>query len=182
MPEQFDFFSQLENPTLDQLLTSDQIYESGDLELILRIGEDHRLDYKSARRQPKGFAKELSAFGNGPSHMGGVIVVGVEKDARVTGCNFLDEIALQKIESFGATHCEGGRFEYKIISCKNEKGNDDFLILCKVNYIPDRLVILSDGKAFQRFSHESKKISDEVKNEIRIAKGERSFDQETSRL
>jgi hypothetical protein len=71
MADQLDFFSILENPTVEQLLTPDQVYETDDIDLILRLGEDHRLDYKSARRQPKDFARELSAFGNGPSHMGG---------------------------------------------------------------------------------------------------------------
>ena len=53
-----------------------------------------------------------------------------------------------------------------------------FVVLVRVFYSPDRLVSLSDGTAYKRISHESKKISDEEKNEIRVAKGERSFEQE----
>ena len=94
MGEQLDFFTQLEKPTLDQLLTPDEIFDSGDIGLILRLGEDHRLDYKSARRAPKDFAKELSAFGNGPSHFGGVVVVGVEKNL---GSGPINSLALEAI-------------------------------------------------------------------------------------
>lgn len=180
--KQLDFFSKLENPTLEQLLTPEQIYESEDLSLILSIGEDHRLDYKSAQRQSKDFAKELSAFGNGPSHLGGVIIAGVEKDRSVSGCKLLNEAGLQRLESFGSTHCEGGKFEYKRLPCKNKKVLDDFVVVCRVHYVPDRLVTLSDGTAYQRISPESKRLSEEAKNEIRIAKGERSFELEISRL
>jgi len=180
--EQLNFFSKLDNPTLEQLLTPDQIYESNDVGLLLKLGEDHRLDYKSARRQPKDFAKELSAFGNGPSHFGGVIAAGVENDGTITGCKFLDESGLQRLEAFGSTHCSSGRFESRRVPCKNSKGEDDFLIFCRVFYVPDRLVALNDGTAFHRVSHETKKLDDDAKNELRVAKGERSFEQEVSRL
>lgn len=182
MGEQLDFFSRLDNPTLEQLLTPDQIYESDDVALLVSLGEDHRLDYKSAQKQPKEFARQLSAFGNGPSHMGGVIAAGIEKDGKITGCKYLAEAGLQKLESFGSDSCTSGRFESRRVYCKNYKGEDDFIILCRIFYVPDRLVTLSDGTAFQRISHESKKLGDEEKNEIRIAKGERSYEQEVSRL
>lgn len=182
MAKQLDFFAKLDNPTLEQLLTPDQIYESDDIALLLRIGEDHRLDYKSAKRQPKDFAKELSAFGNGPSHLGGVIAAGIEKDGKISGCKYLDESGLQRLEAFGSSNCESGRFEYRRVTCTNHKGEEDFIVLCRIFYVPERLVSLSDGTAFQRVSHETKKLSDESKNEIRIAKGERSFEQEVSRL
>lgn len=182
MGEQLDFFTQLEKPTLDQLLTPDEIFESGDVGLILRLGEDHRLDYKSARRAPRDFAKELSAFGNGPSHFGGVVVVGVEKNLDVTGCKLLSEAQLQELEKFGVDHAEGGRVVTKRIACKNKNGEDDFLILGRIYYNPERLVTLTNGKAYQRISHESKQLGDEARSEIRIAKGERVFEQETARL
>lgn len=180
--EQLDFFAVLENPSLEQLLSPDQIYESSDIDLILKIGEDHRLDYKSAKRQPKDFAKELSAFGNGPSHLGGVVVVGVENDRTVTGCKFLGESALNRLEDFGGSHCEGGHFEYKRIPCQNRNGEDDFVIACRIFYVANRLVCLSDGSAYQRISDKSKKLSDDQKMEIKIAKGERSFELEVCRL
>ena len=182
MREQLDFFSKLDNPTLEQLLTPDQIYESDDIALLISLGEDHRLDYKSAQKQPKEFARQLSAFGNGPSHLGGLIAIGIEKDGKITGCKFLSEAGLQKLEAFGSDYCESGRFESRRVPCKNHKGEDDFVVLCRIHYVPERLVALSDGTAFQRISHESKKLSDEEKNEIRIAKGERSYDQEVTRL
>lgn len=180
--QQLNFFSKLDNPTLEQLLTPDQIYESDDITTLLTLGEDHRLDYKSAQKQPKEFARQLSAFGNGPSHLGGVIAVGIEKDGKITGCKFLDEAGLQKLEGFGATSCESGRFESRRVECKNHKGENDFVILCRIHYVPERLVLLSDGTAYQRISHETKKLSDEEKNEIRIAKGERAYELEVSRL
>lgn len=182
MADQLDFFTQLERPTLEQLLTPEQIFEVEDVDLLLRLGEDHRLDYKSARRNPSDFAKELSAFGNGPSHHGGVVAIGIEKDLRITGCKHLDEQALQRLEGFGLGQSEGGRVTTKRIACKNTNGEDDFIILGRVLYNPERLVTLTSGKAYQRISHECKQLSDEAKNEIRIAKGERSFEQETSRL
>jgi ATP-dependent DNA helicase RecG len=144
------------------------------------VGEDHRLDYKSAKRQAKDFAKELSAFGNGPSHFGGVVVIGVEKDGTVSGCRGVGEAKVRELEAFGASGCEGGRFETKRMQCLNHKGEDDFIILARVYYVPERLVTLGNGEAYKRVSDESKRLDEEEKNEIRIAKGERAFEQETA--
>lgn len=114
--------------------------------------------------------------------MGGVVVIGVEKDGQVAGCKNLEDAQLQRLESFSGANCESGRFHTKRISCINSIGEQDFLILARIQYVPERLVTLTDGTAFKRVSHESKKISDEEKAEIRIAKGERSFEQETCGL
>lgn len=180
--DQLDFFAKLENPSVDQLLTPDQIYEAEDLELAIRLGEDHRIDRKSARRQSKDFAKELSGFGNGPSHHGGVVLIGVEDDGTITGCTSQGPEKINKLETFSGNSGESARFETKRVQCINIKGEPDFVIFARVFFVPERLVSLSDGSAFKRVGDQTKKLTDEEKNEIKIAKGERSFELETCAL
>lgn len=60
----------------------------------------------------------------------------------------------------------------------NAKGEDDFVVAIRVSYIDDKVVQLTDGTAYERLGHETIKLSEEKKQEKRIDKGERSFEQE----
>ena len=172
----------MEKPRLDALFKPDQIYESDDGAFISRLTEDTRFDRKSGRVDGNGLAICLSAFGNGPAVEGGVIAVGIEKDGRVTGCKSLSEGKLQEIETAGRDRCPDGRFATRRINVLNERGEDDFLILIRVYYVEGRLVSLTNDEAYCRQGDKSRRLTDSEKQEIRISKGERSFELETSTL
>ena len=167
---------------MDALFKPDQIYESDDGAFITRLTEDTRFDRKSGRVDANGLAVCLSSFGNGPAVEGGVIAVGIEKDGRVTGCKHLSEGKLQEIESAGRDKCPDGRFTTRRVSVKNAHGNDDFLVLIRIYYVESRLVSLTNDEAFCRQGDKSRRLTDSEKQEIRISKGERSFELETSTL
>lgn len=168
----------LEKPPIEALYSPDQIFATEDFSLLSRLTEDPRFDRKSARVQPKELAKYLSGFGNGPGVDGGVLAVGVEKDGTISGCSHLGQDRLSELERAGSDHCPDGRYETRRIPAKNDKGEDDFLILIRIRYVEGKLVELAGGDAFERVGDECKRITDSKKQEIRIDKGERSFEQE----
>ncbi|USU05307.1 hypothetical protein NF701_00425 [Sphingomonadaceae bacterium OTU29THOMA1] len=180
--DQLSFLDLLEKPRLDALFKPDQIFESDDPAFICRLTEDTRFDRKSGRIDANGLAVCLSAFGNGPAVEGGVVAVGIEKDGRVTGCKRLAEHKLQEIESGGRDNCPDGRFETRRVDILNESGEDDFLILIRIYYVESRLVSLTNDQAYIRQADKSRRLTDAEKQEIRISKGERSFELEATTL
>ena len=182
MAEQLSLLELLERPTLDALFKPDQIFASNDGAFICRLTEDTRFDRKSGKVERIGLAQCLSAFGNGPAVEGGVVAVGIEKNGKVTGCSHLSEGRLQEIETAGYEMCPDGRFETRRISVENFERQADFLVLIRIYYVESRLVKLTNGEAYCRQSDRSRKLSDAEKEEIRISKGERSFELEACTL
>lgn len=180
--EQLSLLQLLERPSLQALIKPDQIFELDDLELLVRLTEDTRFDRKSSKIDRPGLAQCLSAFGNGPAVEGGVVAVGIEKDGRVTGCKRADETHLQEIETAGRDMCPDGRFQTRKVGIINHKGEDDFLVLIRMFYVESRLVKLTNGQSFCRESDHCRRLSDAKNEEIRISKGERTFELEPCTL
>lgn len=178
MSDQLSLLDLLDRPSVEGLFKPDQIFETDDYTLFSRLPEDDRFDRKSGRVDSKGLGTCLSSFGNGPSIFGGVIAVGVENDRTISGCKALSETQLQTIESAGRDHCPDGRFRTRRIAAKNAKGEDDFVILIRMYYVEDRLVSLTNGDAFIREADDNRRLTEHQKQEIRIDKGERSFELE----
>lgn len=176
--EQLSLLDLLERPPIEALYSAEQIYDSTDFKLFSRLTEDHRFDRKSAKAQPKELAKYLSGFGNGPSVEGGVLAIGIEQDGSVTGCKSLGQDRLSELEKLGSDHCPDGRFETRRLEAINKNGQVDFIVIARIKYVDGKLVELSNGDAYERIGDECKKINDIKKQEIRIDKGERSFEQE----
>jgi ATP-dependent DNA helicase RecG len=183
---QLDMFGMLGGskapPTIDPLLTPEQIFEAEDQELYCRLTEDDRFDRKSSKIQAKDLGPVLSAMSNGPSVKGGVVVIGIDNKCRLEGCSSMSEDRLQAIEAAAAVYCPAARVNQKRIRITKENGNVDFLILMLVKYSHERLIELSDGLDFERIADSSKEIDDVRKQQIRIDKGERSFELEVVNL
>lgn len=182
MFEQLSLFDILDRPPLEAMFKPDQIYESNDPGLFARLTEDPRFDRKSASTDARTLAKYLSAFGNGPSPEGGVLAIGLEKDGSISGCKRLSESQLSDVESCGSEHCPDGRFQVRRLAVTNAAGDHDFIVLVRIEFVEHRLVQLHNGDAYERLGDECKRLTDEKKQEIKIDKGERSFEQEPSGL
>lgn len=182
MVSQLSLLDLLDRPPIEALYKPDQIYESDEPGLFVRLTEDPRFDRKSGSSDGKALAKYLSAFGNGPSIDGGVLAIGIEKDGTITGCKHLSQKSLSEAESCGHNYCPDGRFVSRRLAVKNAKGDDDFIILARIDYVEGKVVQLHDGTAWERLGDECKKLTEEKKQEKRIDKGERSFEQESSGL
>ncbi|BAV63743.1 ATP dependent DNA helicase RecG [Sphingobium cloacae] len=175
---QLSLLDLLDRPPIEALYKPDQIYESDDPSLFARLTEDARFDRKAGNTDARVFAKYLSAFGNGPSVDGGVLAIGVENDGTLSGCKHLSQDQLSGAESMGHTFCPDGRFVTRRLHIKNKKGEDDFIVLARINYVDDKVVQLTDGTAYERLGQDCRKLTEEKKQEKRIDKGERSFEQE----
>lgn len=171
------------HPPLDELLTPDQIYESSDPAIFVRLAEDDRFDRKSSRTPPNGLGSVFSAFSNGPSTRGGVVVFGINDKSRdVDGCLRLSEDRIQAIESASMVFCPGARVVSRRVRATNLDGRDDFIILFRVHYVHDRLIATSDGKAYERLGDKTREIDDVRKQQLRVDKGERPFEVEACTL
>lgn len=178
MTKQPTLFDAIEKESIEGLYSVDQIYESTDGHLFSRLTEDHRFDRKRANIDSKKMAVMLSSFGNGPSVHGGVIAMGVENDGSISGCKHLSELDIQKVEKFGSDICPDGRFSTQRLEVTNKDGDDDFIILVRIRYVEGRLVTLTNGNAYIRVGDTDKVVDDARREEIRIDKGERSFELE----
>lgn len=178
MAHQLDFLEILERPSLEQLLKPDEIFNSNDASFLTTLPESTVFDRKSPRIQSQQLAECLSAFGNGPAVQGGVVAIGIENNGRVTGCKDVSESKLQAIEYMGRDHCPDGKFSTRRVPVKNDHGEDDFIVLSRIDYIENRLVELTNGDAFCRESDNSRRLTETEKQEARINKGERAFELE----
>ncbi len=176
--DQMSLFDLLDRPPIEALYKPDQIFESDDPSLFSRLTEDPRFDRKSGAIDGKNLAKYLSGFGNGPSVDGGVLAVGVEKDGSISGCKHLSQSQLSAIESCGQNTCPDGRFVTRRMETVNRDGQPDFIVLIRISYVDAKVVQLTDGTAYERLGDECRKLTEEKKQEKRIDKGERSFEQE----
>ena len=179
---QLSLLDLLDRPPIEALYKPDQIYESDDPGLFVRLTEDTRFDRKSGSADGKALAKYLSAFGNGPSIDGGVLAIGIEKDGTISGCKHLSQASLSAVESCGHNYCPDGRFVSRRLAVTNCRGEDDFIVLVRIDYVDGKVVQTHDGSAYERLGDECKKLTEEKKQEKRIDKGERSFEQEPSGL
>jgi ATP-dependent DNA helicase RecG len=178
MTTQLSLLELLERPTVEALVKPDQIFESNDWSFIASLAEDTRFEKKSARIQPSELAVCLSAFGNGPAVMGGVVAIGIEKDGTVAGCAAAGPAKANELELMGRDNCADGRFIVRKLAVKNANGEDDFIILARVFYVEERLVELTNNTAYCREADRSRRLTDTEKQETRINKGERQFELE----
>src|SRR5665213_1807134 len=98
-PPQFVF----EGPLLP-LLTPDEIYRLADERLLTALCEDRRLEYKSSRIDRRHLGDYFSMWANTKPN-GGLIVVGIEKDGTITGCERLSREDLNEIEKADRDFC-----------------------------------------------------------------------------
>jgi ATP-dependent DNA helicase RecG len=181
-PGQFSLFDILDARPIDALLTPEQIYTTDDPALFQRLGENPHFDRKSGKISPRDLAPLLSAFGNGPSVSGGVVAIGIANDGSMEGLNKYGPDHISELENLGSERCPFGRFLTRRLPVRNAKGDEDFILLAKIDYVEDRLVELTNHEAYIRRGNKSILLNDVEKNEVRINKGELSFEQQSSQL
>lgn len=164
--------------SVEGLLSVDQIFNTSDAALLANLAEDFRYERKSNRSDSRLLGECLSAFGNSAVGMGGVVAVGIDDDGNIEGCATLPGDRLAEIERFGDNVCPSGKFETRRLHTVNQNGQEDFIVLVRVYYVEDRLVELSNGEAYIRHTNRNHRLQDEEKREIRINKGEISFEQQ----
>jgi ATP-dependent DNA helicase RecG len=169
------------NDAIPQTWTPDDIYDKASEEVIQGFTEDHRVERKPARFDPRQLGDYFSIFANRAPH-GGVIFLGVADNGEIEGCAQLDNKRLDEMEQAGRTYCPDARYDYKRVPIYKKDGKADFIIAFRVAYRADRLVESVRGEAFTRIGGSKKKLSELEKREIRINKREIDFESEDAAL
>ncbi|MCP4590146.1 MAG: hypothetical protein GY842_05340 [bacterium] len=156
---------------LPQLLNVEEIFARASQLLLENLAEDRRFERKSARIHAPALADWIVMFANTPPE-GGIIVVGVEDDGRFTGCGQLSQAHLNRLERCGDIHCPDVRYDTKLVPVTTKEGREEFVLAMRVEYRSDRLVENTKGEAYIRRGDSKNRLSDEEKQELRIARGQ----------
>ena len=164
-----------------RLFTADQIYQSATADLLKGIEEDRRFERKPCGIHQKELGTYFSMFANTPPD-GGIIVVGIENDGTPTGCCKLNSKQVNSLEKTGYEQCSEARYECKQLIFEHSDGAEDFVILFRVFYRHDKVVMTNGGEAYIRRGDSRHKLTaDEVK-ELQHDKGQVQFEQEPCTL
>jgi ATP-dependent DNA helicase RecG len=163
-------------PSLPQLWTPDDIFESCTPETIQRFKEDHRVERKPGSIKQGVLADYVSMWANSQPH-GGITLLGIADKGRILGCKHLHENQLNDIRTVRRL-CPDAKIEFKRVALKNDKGEDDFVEVMRVYYREDKLVETVSGEAFVREGDQKRALREEEKREIRLNKGELELETE----
>ena len=159
------------------LLTVAEIYENASCDLLTKLREDRRIERKPPAYQAKYLADYISMFANTKPD-GGVIVIGMENDARISGCSAITQSRLNELERSGQLYCPDAKYESKRIAATNSSGAEDFLLLFRVFYREDKVAKTVSGEAYVRLGESKERLRQEQIRELEIDKGQVEFEQE----
>lgn len=161
------------------LLSPDEIFERADAELLVRLGEDRRIERKPSSYSGSSFGEYVSMWAN-TSPDGGLLVSGMEDGGGFEGCMRLSQSALNNLEKAAHNFCPDARTSSKRVAVANKNGQPDFVLLTRVKYHPDVVVKTCAGEAFVRKGDSKYKLSPDEVRELQADKGEVSFEQQDS--
>ena len=129
--------------------------------------EGQFFDRKSGRLAPKDLASHISAFANAS---GGIIILGIEDDGRITGVNQEQENQLRQA---GITYLDLLP-EFDVDSAETKEG--ERLLVVSVQPSHNMIVKTKTGDAYLRVGDQSRKLSATQLMELEYARGTRSFE------
>lgn len=162
------------------LLTPDEIYQQSE-SLIAVLKEDRRLERKPAGTHPSVLGQYFSMWAN-TTPSGGLTVLGIEDDGRISGCKSLGHKRLNEREKASRVYCPESRTDSRRVKVKNSNDEDDFLVLFLTRYREDRVVRDVSGNAYIRVGDEKHKLAMDELYELQRDKGEIDFEQESVNL
>jgi len=146
------------------------------LEYLCFTPESQYLERKSARKKPRELLKTLIGFANAD---GGVLVIGVEDDGRITGFN---HSKAHSIESFQQIDRElvstpiMKRFD--IIPVTNEGGESDNILIICVDPSVNRVIVAPNDVVYLRQGDETIELSYERRRMLEYDRGQRYVEDE----
>ena len=161
------------------LLSPDDIFQAADSGLLSVLSEDRRIERKPSSIKPRALGDYFSMWANtGPD--GGLIVVGMENDGRLTGCSKLPTKLLNDLEKCGTIYCPDARHESKRVPVRLPDGEMDFVVLFRVFYRTDKVAPTVSGHTYCRVGDSKCKLGDEEVRELQRDKRQVDFEQEES--
>ncbi len=159
------------------ILTPDDIYSSISPELIERLNEDRRIERKSAATHARELGTYFSMWANTPPE-GGLLLLGVEDNGKISGCNHLSDMELNEREKAAWTYCPDSRSESKRIQTINMNGEQDFIVAVRIFYREDKVVTDVSGNVYIRDGDSRRRLSAEEIRELQNDKGQVDLERE----
>jgi ATP-dependent DNA helicase RecG len=114
---------------------------------------------------------------------GGLVIVGIEdKTGTFIGCHGLSQDQLNEREKSAFIFCSEAKVESKRVPVVTPDGTDSFLLVFRVFYRDDKVVVNSSGQAFIRIGDSKHELTAEEIRELQIDKGQLDFEQEPAPL
>ncbi len=170
MQTEFDFE---EKP--ERLLHADEIFEQADENLLRKLGEDRRLERKTASFSGEKLGEYISMWAN-TSPEGGIIVSGMLDNGECEGFQKKTQDYINKLEQVGQTFCPDASVQTRRVEVLNQSGDQDFIVLFRVKYHPDIVVKTVSGKAFVRKGDSKFELKPDEIRELQADKGEVNFE------
>jgi ATP-dependent DNA helicase RecG len=165
----------------EPLMTPDEIYASISPTLLGRLEEDRRIERKPAGIHTDAFGDYFSLWANSAPD-GGIVVLGIENDGRISGCARLSTPRLNELERAGQVYCPEARYDCKRMGVVNTEGQKDFVIVFRIYYHDSKVVETVSGNAYTRLGESRKKLTPQEVRELQIDKGQTDLEQEPSKL
>jgi ATP-dependent DNA helicase RecG len=164
------------------LYSPDKIYHDATQHLFQQLKEDRRIERKPAGIQPGELAKYFSMWANTKPY-GGVVVVGIEDDGTVKcGMNKGGMNVVNLLESAANTYCPEAYVESKRIGVITTKGDQDFVLVFRVQYSPHKVVKTVSGEAYIRIADQKHKLKPDDVFHLSTDRGQIDFEQEMTDL
>jgi ATP-dependent DNA helicase RecG len=160
-----------------RLLSIDELYDSISEESAVDAGEDHRLERKSASYGARALGDYFSMWAN-TAPFGGIILLGVENDGKITGTMGVPSEKLSELQRAGDIFCPEARYQCKHVDVTNAKGEPDQIVAIRVFYREDRVVETAGREAFARRGSTKRKLSESEKRELQLNKGQIEIESE----
>ncbi len=164
-------------PKKPQLMSPNEIFEAADEALLRKVKEDRSFEAKPNSYSLKPLGEYVCMWSNTQPD-GGLIAVGIRNDKSFEGCCRMSQKDLNMLEKFPDQYCSGAIWHSKRVPIhRDDDGKEDFVILFRVKYHPNRLIKTSDERIFIR-KGDSKyqvKATEEILA-LQNDKGERSFE------
>lgn len=175
----FDFTFPVEKPW--RLLSVDELYDKMSEQAAVDADEDHRIERKSSSYNARALGDYFSMWANTPP-FGGIILVGIENDGRITGCKRASTPHMNDLQRAGDIYCSDARYQCRQVPVVNLDGEEDYLLAFRVFYREDRVVETVGHEAYSRRGSTKRHLSNEEKRELQLTKGQIEIESEPSTL
>lgn len=160
-----------------RMMSADELFDSISQEAAVDAEEDHRLERKSASYSARALGDYFSMWAN-TAPFGGIILLGVENDGRITGTASIPPEKISELQRAGDIFCPEARYQCRHVDVINVKGKPDQIVAIRVFYREDRVVETSQQESFARRGSTKRKLSESEKRELQLTKGQIEIESE----
>jgi ATP-dependent DNA helicase RecG len=168
-------------PKHSAMLSPDEIYGAMDERLLQLLKEDKRLERKPPGFHCNALGDYISMWAN-TAPEGGLMILGIENDGRLTGCHKLSVDQVNNLEKAQYTFCADARVDSKRVAITAEDGSPSFVIAMRVRYREDKVAMTVSGHAFIRRGDSKHELNQDEIRELEIDRGQTDLEAEGTLL